>query len=59
MRAQKITLGEMRAAGVSGILVYCSDYHCNHHLKISADPWPDEVRYLTWSRAFVCKVCGV
>jgi hypothetical protein len=27
-RPQKITLGEMRAMGVRGLLVYCSDYHC-------------------------------
>jgi hypothetical protein len=26
MRQQKITLGEMRQAGVNGLLVYCSDY---------------------------------
>jgi hypothetical protein len=28
---QKITLGEMRAAGVRGLLIYCSDYHCSDH----------------------------
>jgi hypothetical protein len=27
-RATKITLAQMRAAGVSGVLVYCSDYRC-------------------------------
>jgi hypothetical protein len=26
-RRQKITLGEMRASGVRGLLAYCSDYH--------------------------------
>jgi len=26
---QKITLGEMRAMGVRGLLVYYSDYHCS------------------------------
>jgi hypothetical protein len=25
-RPQKITLGEMRASGVRGLLVYCADY---------------------------------
>ncbi|SHN80932.1 hypothetical protein [Bradyrhizobium erythrophlei] len=59
MREQKITLGEMRAAGVHGLLVYCSDYRCSHHLKISADPWPDEVRLSDLEPRFVCKVCGV
>lgn len=26
----KITFGEMRASGVRGLLVYCSDYKCSH-----------------------------
>ena len=26
---QKITFGEMRAAGVRRLLVYCSDYKCS------------------------------
>jgi hypothetical protein len=38
MRERKITLGEMRGAGVTGLLIYCSDYRCSHHLAISADP---------------------
>jgi hypothetical protein len=27
---QKITRAEMRASGVCGLLIYCSDYHCSH-----------------------------
>jgi len=27
-RPKKITLGEMRAAAVRGLLVYCADYRC-------------------------------
>ena len=42
-REQKITLGAMRASGVRGLLIYCSDYKCAHR-TLSADPWPDEVR---------------
>jgi hypothetical protein len=41
---QKITFAEMRSAGVRGILVYCSDYRCSHHVAISGDRWPDDVR---------------
>jgi hypothetical protein len=41
---KKITLGEMRAAGVRGLLIYCSDYHCSHWTAISGDRWPDDVR---------------
>ena len=41
---QKISLAEMRASGVRGLLVYCSDYHCSHWIAISGDQWPDDVR---------------
>jgi hypothetical protein len=41
---QKITFGEMRAAGVRGLLICCSDYHCSHWSAISGDRWPDSVR---------------
>jgi hypothetical protein len=43
-RPQKITLGEMREMGVRGVLVYCSDYHCSHWGKISADRWGRIIR---------------
>jgi hypothetical protein len=43
-RPQKITLGEMRASGVRGLLIYCADYKCSHWIKISADQWSDDVR---------------
>ena len=43
-RRVKITFGEMRAAGVIDILVYCADYKCSHSIAISADRWSDEVR---------------
>jgi hypothetical protein len=42
-RPQKITLAEMRAANVRGLLIYCSDYHCSHWTAISGDRWPDEM----------------
>jgi hypothetical protein len=45
-RPQKITFAEMRAAGVRGLLVYCSDYHCSHWTRLDADCWPDDVRRL-------------
>ena len=34
-RPVKITFVQMRNSGVRGILVYCSDYKCNHSLAIS------------------------
>jgi hypothetical protein len=41
---QKITFAEMRASGVRGLLIYCSDYHCSHWTAISGDRWPGDVR---------------
>jgi hypothetical protein len=38
-RPQKITFAEMRAAGVSGVLVYCADYRCSHWTRLDADRW--------------------
>jgi hypothetical protein len=35
-RQEKITFAEMRAAGVRGVLVYCSDYRCSHSLALIA-----------------------
>jgi hypothetical protein len=58
-RQQKITLGEMRASGVHGVLVYCSDYRCSHSTAISADRWPDDdVRLSDLERLFSCHACG-
>jgi hypothetical protein len=36
-RPQKITLAEMRASGVRGLLIYCSDYRCSHHIAVTAE----------------------
>jgi hypothetical protein len=55
---QKITLAEMRATGVRGLLVYCSDYHCSHHTTISGDRWADDVRLSDLEPRFACQACG-
>jgi hypothetical protein len=57
-RQQKITLGEMRAAGVRGLLVYCADYRCSHSTAISADQWPDDIRLSDLEPLFTCQACG-
>jgi len=36
---QKITFGEMRASGVRGVLIYCRDHRCSHHVEANADGW--------------------
>jgi hypothetical protein len=43
-RPMKITFGEMRASGVRGVLIYCTDYRCSHSTPIIADRWPDDIR---------------
>ncbi len=57
-REQKITFGEMRAGGVRGLLIYCSDYRCSHSKSISGDPWPDDVRLSDIELRFTCQACG-
>jgi hypothetical protein len=54
----KITLGEMRASGVRGLLVYCADYRCAHAVRISGDWWPDHIRLSDLEPLFVCQACG-
>ncbi|AHY53066.1 hypothetical protein QIH85_14865 [Bradyrhizobium japonicum] len=59
MRPQKITFGEMRAAGVQGIiLAYCADYRCGHSVALTAGQWPDNLRLSDLEPRFVCKACG-
>ena len=57
-RPVKITFGEMRAAGVAGILIYCADYTCSHSIAMSADCWSDDLRLSDIEPRFVCKACG-
>ena len=58
-RPQKITLGEMRAAGVRGLLICCSDYKCSHWVAISGDRWPDDARLSDIEPKFTCQACGL
>jgi hypothetical protein len=57
-RQQKISFEEMRASGVRGVLVYCSDYRCSHSTAINADRWPDHVRLSDIQPRFTCQACG-
>jgi hypothetical protein len=57
-RQQKITLGEMRASDVRGLLIYCADYRCSHGTAISGDRWPDDFRLSDIEPLFVCQACG-
>jgi len=55
---QKITFAEMRAAGVRGLLIYCSDFRCSHWTAISGDRWPDDLRLSDLEHRFACRACG-
>jgi hypothetical protein len=55
---QKITFGQLRASGVSYVLVYCRDHKCSHHITLSADRWRDDVRLSDIEPGFVCTACG-
>jgi hypothetical protein len=57
-REHKITFAEMREAGVSSVMVFCSDYRCAHSVTFPADRWPDHVRLSDIEPQFVCKACG-
>jgi hypothetical protein len=57
-RTQKITFGEMRAAGVRGVLIYCTDYRCSNSIALMADQWSDDLRLSDIEPRFVCSACG-
>jgi hypothetical protein len=50
-RPEKITIGEMRSSGVTGVLVYCADHHCGHVVAASAEDWPDDIRAVRYRGA--------
>jgi hypothetical protein len=56
-RPQKITFAGMRAAGVSGVLVYCSDFRCSHWTRLEAGRWADDVRLSDLEPRFICAAC--
>jgi hypothetical protein len=57
-RQQKITFGEMRAAGARGVTVFCTDHKCSHSVTLDADCWPDSLRLSDVEERFVCRACG-
>jgi hypothetical protein len=57
-RPAKITFRELRATGVRGVLVYCTDHKCSHSVAMDADIWPDDLRLSDIEGRFVCQACG-
>jgi hypothetical protein len=53
----------MRASGVRGLLVYCSDYHCSHWTAVSGDGWPngrrDVKKFVLKKPRFCCPLEGL
>jgi len=47
----------MRDTGVRRVLIYCSDCKFSHHIPISADQWPDDVRRSDLESQFMCSAC--
>jgi hypothetical protein len=61
MAGRKITLGEMRASGTRGLLVYCSDYKCSRSVVLEpheVDRWPDWLSLTDLEQKFRCQACG-
>jgi hypothetical protein len=46
------------AAGVRGLVIYRSNYHCSHWTAISGDRWADDVRLSDIEPKFTCQACG-
>jgi hypothetical protein len=44
----------MREMGISVVVIYCRDFKCSHHIAISVDRWPDQVRLLDIEMQFTC-----
>ena len=42
-RPTKITLREMRASGVRGLLICCADYRCSHSITMNCDAIYDSI----------------
>jgi hypothetical protein len=47
----------MRASGVRGLLIFCSDYRCSHSTTMSAEKWTDDIRLSDLEPLFTCQAC--
>jgi hypothetical protein len=53
---QITTVGEMRSAGVRGVIVHCRQ--CGHLETVSADECPSDARLSDLQGSCACSVCG-
>jgi hypothetical protein len=49
----------MRAAGVRGLLIHCSEYHRSHSIAITGDQWPDQVSLSDLEPRFIRLARGI
>jgi hypothetical protein len=53
-----MTLGNMRANGVSTLAVYCSGRGCNHQSVLNVTRYTDDMPVASFGRRMVCMACG-
>lgn len=55
---QTITLGELRASGVHGLLICCGEYCCEYSISIDTNQWPNRTQLSELENKLTCMVCG-
>jgi hypothetical protein len=55
---EPMTLGNMRANGVSTLAVWCGAHRCNHHSVLDVSRYRDDVTVPAFGSRMVCTVCG-
>jgi hypothetical protein len=55
---RKITFGELRAASVRRVIVFCSDHKCGYSIELDADLWHAGLRLPDIEECVVCQSCG-
>jgi hypothetical protein len=55
---EKISFAEMRAAGMRGIVVCCSNDRCGLWIRLNVDQWADGVHLSDIEPGIVCMICG-
>ena len=55
---EPVTMGDIRAHGVTRLLVYCESLWCHHCATLDADWLPDDVILLDLNRRMICTACG-
>jgi hypothetical protein len=54
-----MTLADMRALDVHGLMIYCLNPRCLHRARLDADAYADDVPVPTFGPRMVCTCCGL